>query len=236
MKKQRYLIYTIAIFSLMLAACGGGGNNDTDPVPVAAPVKAVLVFPAQNALCTQGIVISAVQSTVTLKWNAAANADKYEINVKNLLTGVATTQTTTSIQQDVVLDIATPYLWSVKSLSFQSTDVAVSDTWKFYNAGPGKTSYAPYPAEAISPTQMLSVSANNGKVTLNWNGADVDNDISGYDLYFGTTTTPILFKSGLMDSKYDVDVSSTITYYWKIVTKDTAGNTSQSVIYQFKVN
>jgi hypothetical protein len=233
MKKQR-LIYTITILAMLFTSCGGG--KTTDPGPVAPPVKAVLVFPAQDALCTQGTIISSTQSTVTLKWNTAVNTEKYEVSIKNLITGTSTTQTTTGIQQDVTLDLATPYSWSVKSMSSKSSDVAVSDTWKFYNAGPGKTSYAPYPAEAISPAQMQSISANNGKVTLSWNGTDVDNDISSYDLYFGTTVAPVIFKSGITDNKYDVDVSVASTYYWQVVTKDAAGNTSQSAVFQFKVN
>ncbi len=218
--------------------CGCGGGSGSNPEPSAdAPAKAVLITPTQNELCTQGVVVSSTQSTVTLKWAAAANAESYQVDLKNLETGTLTTQNASTNSLDVQLARNTPYAWSVTSKSTKSSTTAQSDTWRFYNSGPGVTNYAPFPAELTSPAIEGNITAANGKISLTWNGQDVDNDISTYDVYLGTSTTPTLLKAGLITATLtDVAVNSNIYYYWKVITKDSKGNTSDSGIYRFKVN
>lgn len=233
---KKTLISAMAI--IFLSGCGGSGGGGTDPQPTpAAPAKAVLVTPTQNELCTQGIVITATQSTVTLKWTAAANAESYQVDLKNLETGALTTQNVTANTLDVQLTRNTPYSWSVTSKSTKSSTTAQSDTWRFYNSGPGTTNYAPFPAELVSPAIEGNLTATNGKISLTWNGQDVDNDVVTYDVYLGTTTTLALLKAGLTTATLtEVAVNSNTYYYWKVITKDSKGNTSDSGIYRFKVN
>lgn len=60
--------------------------------------------------------------------------------------------------------------------------------------------------------------------------------IVGYDVYFGTVDTQALLKSGVTDMfLHNVGVTSGTTYYWKIVNKDSAGNTSESDVSWFMV-
>lgn len=231
MRKLTYI--SLAVLSLLMAGCGGG-KKGADPTPD-PPAKTLLIFPEKDALCNQGTSISATQSSVTLKWNAAGNTDSYDIAVKNLLSGVSTTQSTTQTQLAVTLSVNTPYSWTVTSKSAKVSTTTVSDTWKFYNAGPGTVSYAPYPAELSLPTMGQSIAATNGMVSISWHGSDVDNDIVSYDVYFDTTTTPTLFKAGELGSLISVAVTSGKTYYWKVVTKDSKGNTSTSDIFNFTV-
>jgi hypothetical protein len=202
-----------------------------------APEKSTLVFPAQNQVCTQGAVVSATQSTITFKWNSAANAESYDLNLTNLFTGSTSTQTSNQAQMDITLARNTPYSWSIVSKSSKNTTTAQSDTWKFYNAGPGVVNYAPFPAEAVSPILGQTVTATGGKITLSWTGSDADNDIVSYDVYFGTTTTPALYQANVTAmSVANVTVTSGNTYYWKIITRDAQGNTSDAGIFSFKVN
>jgi hypothetical protein len=204
---------------------------------VDAPSKAVLSFPAQNAACTTGTVISATQSTITFTWNSSANANSYELNIKNLLTGAVTSQTATTNQLAVDLLRDTPYSWYVTSKSSQTTSTTNSDTWKFYNAGLGTLSHPPFPADGLKPTFAQNVTATGGTINLSWTGSDPDNDIAGYDVYFGTSANPAILKSSITDMFLNgVAVSSGVTYYWKIVTKDIQGNISDSGIFQFKTN
>ena len=228
MKKITYIIIAL---SLLLTSCGGG--KDSDPVAVQAPVAAALSFPAQNELCTQGTPVSVTQSTLVFKWAASANTDSYELILKNLLTGTTTTQIATQNQLSLNVNVNTPYAWYVTSKSTKTTTVAQSNTWKFYNSGPGAVAYAPFPAEIIGPLTNQSLTSVNGKITLTWNGNDVDNDIISYDVYFGTTALPPLLKKGVTDTKYDVDVISEATYYWKIITTDSKGNISDSGVSYF---
>lgn len=233
MKKLNYIIFAL---SFVLASCGGGGKND--PVPDQPPPdKALLVFPEKDAVCTTGTIVSATVSSLTLKWNAAANTDSYDVTVKNLLTGTLTTQTTAKTELTVNLLINTPYSWVIISKSAKVSTITTSDTWKFYNSGPGIVSYAPFPADIVSPYFKQNVTATNGKVTLDWNGSDVDGDIVSYDVYFDTKASPAIFKTGITDSILnDVAVTSGTTYYWKVIIRDSKGNSSDSGIFQFAIN
>jgi hypothetical protein len=228
MKKLNYIYIALA---LLAVGCGGAGNS-SDPTPD-PPTKTLLISPEKDAVCNQGTVISATQSSVTLKWNAATNTDSYDVAVKNLLTGLSTTQSTTQTQLAVTLSTNTPYSWTVTSKSTKVTTTAASDTWKFYNAGPGTVSYAPYPAELLTPKNGEAVAPVNGNVTLTWKGSDVDNDIVSYDVYLSNLPTPALYKSDVTATTLDVPAKPDC--YWRIVTKDSKGNTSDSGVFQYTI-
>lgn len=75
-------------------------------------------------------------------------------------------------------------------------------------------------------------------MTLRWKGADVDNDISTYDVYFGTDANPPVIQTKLpatTSSIADVTVVAGTKYFWRVVTKDAKGNSSSSEIFQFTV-
>jgi len=221
-----------AIF--ILTGCGGKKNN---PAP-ASPAAALLSSPSQNEVCTTGTVISATESSITFTWGASANTDSYQLTLKNLLTSTTTTKNTPATTLMLTLLRNTPYSWSITSISSKTSATAQSAIWKFYNAGPGVVTYAPFPAEIISPTFGQDITATSGTVNLKWAGSSVNpGTIANYDIYFGTTATPPVFKSGITSSFVNnVTVTSKITYYWKIITRDIEGNTSDSGLSQFTVN
>jgi len=225
----------ITFIAFVLVSCGGKKNN---PAPTPAdPVKAILTAPAQNEVCTTGTVVSTTQSSIIFTWTASDNTSGYELNLKNLLTSATTTQATSDTKLTLTLARNTPYSWYIVSKSNKTTTTAQSDTWKFYNSGPGVVTYAPYPAEINSPSFGQSVSAVAGAVSLAWTGSAVDKStIVNYDIYFGANATPPLFKSKITDSFLNgVTVISGATYYWKVITRDISGNTSDSGLYQFRV-
>lgn len=218
---------------ILITSCSKGG----DPEPEKKPGKAILSFPAQNEACTLGTIISAAQSSIVFKWATSENTDSYELVLKNLETGISTTHASGSSELQVPVARNTPYSWYILSKSSGSTSSSQSDVWKFYNSGPAIQSHAPFPAEMVSPAIAGSVNATNGKIALDWNGTDVDNDIASYDVYLGTTANPALLSGNVAASSLNaVSVTANTIYYWKIVTKDSKGNTSNSGVYQFKVN
>jgi len=229
---KRGLMIISAIF--ILTGCGGKKNN---PAP-ASPAAALLSSPSQNEVCTTGTVISATESSITFTWGASANTDSYQLTLKNLLTSTTTTKNTPATTLMLTLLRNTPYSWSITSISSKTSATAQSAIWKFYNAGPGVVTYAPFPAEIISPTFGQDITATSGTVNLKWAGSSVNpGTIANYDIYFGTTATPPVFKSGITSSFVNnVTVTSKITYYWKIITRDIEGNTSDSGLSQFTVN
>ena len=226
------LIYFALI--LILQACSSSKQDSI--VPDTTPSKAELTTPAQNSICVTGTVISDTQSSVTFSWNAAEHANSYDLVVKNLLTATTVTLNTTQTQVTTNLSRATPYSWYIVSKSATINKTAQSDTWKFYNSGSGAVTYAPFPAEITAPTYAQVVPA--GTVNLTWKGSSVETGtIVDYDVYFGTSTAPALLKSKVSDSFInDVSVTSGNQYYWKVITRDNNGNTSDSGLYVFTTN
>jgi hypothetical protein len=233
---MRYFVLMI-VFGLLVAGCGNKKSDNISPTPP-APKAATLVFPTQNAICVSGTVISASQSTIQFQWNKGINSDSYVVVTKNLLTGDTLSTNTGSNSADITVSRNTPYSWYVMSKSKQSSSTAKSDTWKFYNSGAGITTYAPFPADNLSPATGQKIAVpSSGEITLNWQGGAVDNDIVDYDVYFGLTASPPLYKSHVIANDIsNVAINSGATYYWKIVTRDSNNNTSTSDVVQFTTN
>jgi hypothetical protein len=218
----------LGLLVVLLWACG-----KDDPK---IPEPAILVFPAQNSQCTTGVEVSATASRVDFIWNPSKNTDIYEIEVKNLLNNSTQTAATSSTTIGVTIAKGTPFSWRVTSKSNEAQKLGISQTWLFYNAG-SETTYAPFPAQIISPSSGATVARDaSGEVQLKWTGADVDNDISGFEVFLDitdqTATSVGMLSSGTMELNIPLDAD--IVYYWKVITTDLEGNTSDSGTYSFK--
>lgn len=229
---MRNILYLLAIV-VLFASCSKGKKE----VPSPSPSAAVLVSPVNNEACITGVTVSATQSRVTFTWSAAANADSYVLTVTNLLSNNKQNLNSVLPSAELTLDLSTPYSWFVTSKSSKNTSTVNSPVWKFYNTGPGVSSFPPYPAELTSPSLGQTVTPSNGKITLTWKGSDADNDIANYDVYLGTSNTPALIKAQHLSSPLtEVAVIANTTYYWKVITRDAKGNTSDSGVFEFKTN
>ncbi|NNJ88878.1 MAG: hypothetical protein HKP53_05715, partial [Eudoraea sp.] len=60
--------------------------------------------------------------------------------------------------------------------------------------------------------------------------------ITEYDILFGTETTPATLLGTTSENTIDATVASGQIYYWRIITKDSEENTSESEIFDFRVN
>lgn len=219
-------------FVIFLSSCGGG---DDGPPP--SPEGAVLVFPEQNSECTTGVDINETQSQVTFEWQPAMNTNRYTVTVINLITNIPQAISTTNTSAALSIEKGAPFSWSVLSSNSGSDETATSESWLFYNAGP-QTTYAPFPAQIELPVAGSTIQADgNGQVILSWSGADVEGDIVNFEVYFSQMTPPeTLFAITEAEiSQVVVNVASGVTYYWKVVTIDGQGNTSDSGVFDFKV-
>lgn len=227
--KKAILLFSILFF---LTTCGGDNNFEIPQNPTAA----LLIFPYESSLCTEGTELTPTESTILFEWENDIYTDQYELKLKNLLSGELSSFKTTSSAISITLNRATPYEWYVISTSQEVPVIAQSDSWKFYNVGVATTSYVPFPAEILSPTMSQSITTTSNTIDLNWEGTDVDDDIIGYDVYFGTTANPGIIESDIDESFLNnVPISSNTIYYWKIITKDSHGNKSDSGVHQFKI-
>jgi hypothetical protein len=235
---MKHLLYIICL-GFLVFGCSKSAVDDFNPdgenpdnVGVDGTDGGVaLYFPQENMLCNEGTNLTPTESTVNFEWRANGS-DNYKITIENLSTGNIIQRETTEDIIPIVIQRATAYKWFVESVKGSKTDK--SATWQFYNAGPGVQSYAPFPAVIIAPTMAQSITTTSA-VTLQWTGSDVDDDIVGYDIYFGTNASPVIFSSDITATELVVPTTSNTIYYWKVITKDSAGNTSDSGVYQFEV-
>jgi hypothetical protein len=204
---------------------------------VPPPTKAILSLPNNNEACANGTILSPTLSTILFKWKASQSVDSYELTIKNLESGVTTTHTTNALELPVTLTRNTPYSWFVTSKSSKTNTTAQSEVWKFFNVGEALSFYAPFPADMVSPKMAQRITPTAGKITLDWTGSDVDNDIVNYDVYLGTTANPLLIKSNQVESILsDVAINNATTYYWRVITRDSKGNTSDTGVFVFDTN
>jgi hypothetical protein len=210
-------------------------KKKSEPIP--APSAALLTSPLKNESCNTGTALSATESTVVFNWAIASNTETYELSIRNLLSNEVSTKIASSNTASATLKRNTPYSWFVTSKSSRTAEINKSEVWKFYNAGLSTTSYAPFPAEIVAPKMNDIAIVSGGKATLSWTGLDVDNDIVGYDVYFGANASPVLYQGNLAANVTTLSVTvTTNTYYWKIITKDSKGNSSDSGVFKFVVN
>jgi hypothetical protein len=234
MKKN--LLSTVYFISILLISCGGsaegegGGGGPVDPPPTPQkPSKAVLSKPANNTECLE-------VDAVKFEWNSSENTTSYTINIKNLLTSEIITNTTTSTSVEITLTKGFPYSWQVISTNATSF-VAESDKWKFYLSGEALKNHAPFPAEILTPKPGSSVSS--GSVSLSWSFSDIDaNDTHSFDLFLyqdqdSPATKKIISNYGAR--KRTVSLNTPGVYYWRVVTKDNHGTSSDSGISTFTV-
>lgn len=215
---------------VLLMSC----SKDSPPKP---PEAALLVFPERNSECTTGVDINAERSQVEFRWQKAKFTDSYELNVTNVNSGVTQTVTTTAFSALRPLEKGALYRWNIRTLNNQTEDIATSETWSFYNAG-SETSYAPFPAEVVTPLSGASVVRDiNNEITLQWIGADVDNDIEGYEIYLDTSNPPttLVASPSVSLSSIKIGVERDTVYFWKVITRDRENNTSDSGVYSFRV-
>ena len=206
------------------------------PTENKSPSPATLLFPFENAECNEGIQISATKSTVLFEWSSGQNTDWFTLIVTNLHSGEDSTYMSQEEEIPVTLDRGTPYAWRVVSASNSVDETVESETWRFYNAGEPIQSYPPFPAEIISPEMAETVPFANGFVSLNWEGRDVEGDITEYEVYLGTEMSPKLYYEGIETIQLlEVPVDRDSIYFWKVLTKDSQGNSSETPLYQFKV-
>lgn len=221
-------VILIVFISLLFTAC-----KKDSPKP---PSAAVLTFPEQNSLCTTGVNITPTSSRVEFIWQTANNTNTYELRVTNLLTDITQTVNTQATSAEVIIDKGSPFSWQVITRNTLVQETASSAIWQFFNAG-SQITHAPFPAQIVTPLSGASVVSDiNSEIELEWSGADVDDDIVGYEIFLDTVSPPqvLVASPAATVSSIKVNTISNTVYYWKVITRDAEGNTSDSGVYSFR--
>lgn len=234
----------LALSLLMIFSCGGGDDvnfaspiqkEDPDQNQEGAPHSAILKFPENNKECTEGTIISENENKILFQWNASNNTDNYEITIENLQTNETQVLVAEKNELEVILQRGVAYQWFVTSKNTETGLTAVSDSWRFYNAGEGILNHIPFPAEVIYPENDSQLEASMSNINLEWSGTDIDSDIVEYEIFYGEANPPEVSLGTVTSPNKEVSISTGTNYYWKIITKDKAGNSSHSQVFWFGV-
>ncbi len=236
MKKLSLIFIVVLFFNCSGSDSDDDGGSITPPPAPEPPVAALLTFPDNNQECNQGTSLSTTQSAVTFTWEASSNTDSYDIIVKNLNNNAIQSINSNTNTKSITIQKATPYSWYVVSKSTSTTETAQSATWNFYNAGDAVSSHAPFPVTLDAPTMGANLEGIT-TVSLEWTGSDLDDDITGYVIYFDTSSPPTTpLGDSQTESTINTGVAAGNIYYWRVITTDAEGNNSESEIFEFRVD
>jgi hypothetical protein len=126
------------------------------------------------------------------------------------------------------LTLNTVYQWQVVARDNHGSS-ASGPNWSF------TTSSNQPPNVPSNPSPADGAIDQPSSVTLSWTGGDPDTgDTVKYEVYFGTTTTPVKVDSNLSAASYKAaPLDNNKTYYWKIVARDNKGDTIAGPVWRF---
>lgn len=225
------------VFVLLLSlgiSCSKSGGNDPEPSPQpdpsnTAPSVPLKVFPTDGLLCTDNPLV--------FSWNVAVDKEddaiSYDVEVSTdaAFTEIVVMSNVTSTTVTYTLDKGVALYWRLRGKDAKNAYGEYSPVWQFYTEGEGIENYLPFVPTLEAPEMNTVLTTST--TTLNWNCSDVDNDNLVYDIYFGTSETPVLLAENIDTNTYQVDLLTNSIYYWKVVARDGNGGGSESPVWQF---
>lgn len=204
---------------------------------IITPDPPVLIGPQNNNSCTSDTVITSQRSQVSFSWQAALNADEYELVIRNIETNLDIQLNTYRTFSAVILDRGNQYSWWVISKYNADQTFSKSLVWTFYLEDSQKSSNFPFPANLLNPRSNEQISLNDGKYIFKWESIDLDEDIIEYDIYLGTEPDGLtLMAERLSLNSFELSLNPNQFYYWRIITRDSEGNVSSSPVEGFKTS
>ncbi len=213
--------YATGLILLMLLAlfygCGqyvadpGTHDNPVDPGNPGAPTVPFSPSPEDNAIN--------VPVHTVLSW--AATDPEQDVLSFDVYFGKTTSPELVSENQSSTsyttprLENSMRYYWRV--IVSDGVHAISSPLWSF------KTTPVPNnaPNAPGSPVPSTNATGIDMLPKLSWSASDPDDNPLTFDLYFGTTSNPPLFKSDLDTNLYNLGNSGfAVTYFWKIAASD----------------
>lgn len=239
MRIANFLLY----FTVFLTILGSCKKDDDGPAPepelekFSLPTPS-LSLPEDDKICENGTSVSETESKVTFTWNLVADAESYDLSVKDLEGGQIRKVTgVKGIRAEMTLKKGIPYSWNITARSAKAEKPVTGEDWQFYLAAAGTANYAPFPAEHMAPDNGKTVTSKDGEVELKWSGSDTDGDTLTYTLYLDTLDgkrPPAETLKNLETDHISVKVQTGTTYFWRVKTSD-GTNSSFSQVASFTV-
>ena len=169
-----------------------------------------------------------VSTSVVLSWVDGGHATEYDVYLgtsedalsRKSLKQAGLTYSPGTLQPDMT------YSWRIDAYNSSVSDPVAGTIWEFTTAV-SQTTAAPEPPIDPRPLNRATGVASNAR--LSWNdGGNSDT----YDVYFGESSPPGLRSSDQTATTFDPPTLKRgidgTTYYWRIVAKNQAGDTSSA--------
>ena len=172
---------------------------------------------------------------IDLSWNCGdqdGDTLTYDVYFGNdsLPPSVSSGQTETTYDPPGDLEYQATYYWRIVSHDPEG-ESATSSIWSFStmespNHAPDSPS-GPNPANNASDQEI--------DIDLSWNCGDQDGDTLTYDVFFGDSDPPPTAVSNQLGKTFDPegDLDYSTTYFWKIIARDSHGETTEGPIWSF---
>ena len=223
---------------LVFYSCGGGGDDSpTNPPPVMvnkAPSTPTQSAPTNNQLC--------IDNVVTFQWSASTDPEgdaisyQLQIATDNLFSQNLQTITSSSTSTSVSLAKGVAYYWRIRSDDARNNSSGYSSIYSFYTEGDGESNHLPFSPAVVTPT--LNATVQEASTTLEWTASDADtNDTLTFDVFFGTVNPPTTKVSENQSvTILNVELASSLNYYWKVIVKDDKGGITIGQIWNFNTD
>ncbi len=124
------------------------------------------------------------------------------------------------------LSPSTMYFWRVEAVDSYGFEIT-GELWVFVTDSPPSQPLLRSPSNDASGVYIAPV--------LQWGRSqDTDSDYVTYNVYLGTTTSPVKVGEGLTDNSFDAgSLEVHKKYYWKVEAVDSAGLVSESNLWSF---
>ena len=126
----------------------------------------------------------------------------------------------------------TQHWWKIVAQD-RAGDSAAGPVWTFTTAHAGFVNSPPnLPSDPDPADGAIDVDT---VLTLSWTGGDPDTwDIALYDIHFGTSSTPPVFRSGFDSTSLGISgLNHNTRYYWRIVARDDHNDSAVGEVWDF---
>lgn len=164
-----------------------------------------------------------VSLTPTLSWTGASGASSYDLYLGKVSSPPFMAATGTPSYAAPVLDVDTVYYWRIVPKNICAAGPS-SPTWTFRTA-------CPLPVAAGTPSPADAASGVLTASSLTWSAVT---GATSYDVYLGTSASPAFASNVTGTSFAPPSLTTSTTYFWKIVPKNQCGSAADCPVWSFR--